>query len=92
MDIVQWIVMQGVVVGTMTPLVMAIVKAAEKLGLAGVYQLVFALLFGGLMGAFSFIALNGSPSSVLSWFLFTLSVIMMACVPVGTYEAIKQSK
>jgi len=90
MDLVQWIVTQGVVTGALTPIVLAVVKAAEKVGLAGVYQLVFALVFGGLFGAFSFLALNGTPVVLLDWFLFSLSVIMMAGVPIGTYEVIKK--
>jgi hypothetical protein len=90
MDVVQWIVTQGVVVGALTPLVMAVVLAAGKFGLSGVYQLAFALGFGGFFGAFSFIALNGVPVDTLGWFLFSLSVIMMAGVPVGTYEVIKK--
>ena len=90
MDLVQWIVTQGVVTGALTPIVLSVVKAAEKLGCAGVYQLTFALVFGGLLGAFSFLALNGTPQVLLDWFLFSLSVIMMAGVPVGTYEVIKK--
>lgn len=90
MDLVNWIVTQGVVTGALTPIVLAVVKAAEKVGLAGIYQLAFALVFGGFFGAFSFLALNGVPQDLLSWFLFSLSVIMMAGVPIGTYQVIKK--
>jgi len=89
MDIVSWIVETGAVVGALTPLVMAVVKLSEKFGLSGPGQLAFAAGFGGATGAFASVALQGVPADVLGWFQLFLTVVMMAGVPVGTYEAIK---
>lgn len=90
MNILEWIVQTGVVIGALTPFVMSVVKASEKFGLSGNAQLAFALGFGAALGGFASIALNGTPANVQEAFLLVLFVIASAGTPVGFYEAVKK--
>jgi FtsH-binding integral membrane protein len=90
-DLAQWAVNAAMTAGVLTPFVMALTKGSEKFGLSGKSQLAFAGVVGLLLGAFAQIALYDVPDSILEWFLLALFAILMAGVPVGTYESIKHA-
>ena len=90
-DLAQWVIAAGATAGVLTPLIMSLTKASEKFGLNGKSQLAFAGVTGLLFGSVAQIALYGVPGSILEWFLLVVFALMMAGIPVGTYETIKHA-
>jgi hypothetical protein len=90
MQFIEWIFEMGVVVGALTPFVNIMTKISESFGLSGNAQLGFALFFGGSLGGFAFIALNGVPVDTIGYFFLVLQVLAAAGMPVGFYQAIKK--
>lgn len=92
MDLAKFVFEMGASVGVITPFTVAVVKGSEKFGAAGKVQLAIALIFGGALGAFASLAVNGVPSDLMQAFQMTLYVLASAGAPVGFYEALKAPK